>query len=67
MDQTRPKLIEWSKNYRNRPNGLRCFIDVTQNEHNNNKCYTSIFKDYINIDLQHLYVVKFVLTTISLK
>ena len=40
---------------------------MAQNEHNNNKCYTSIFKDYINIDLQDLYAVKFVPTTISLK
>ena len=42
VDRTRPKLTEWTKKYRNRPNVLRCYIDVAQNEHNNKKCYATI-------------------------
>ena len=27
--------------------GPKCYIDVTQKEHSNNKCYTSVFRYYI--------------------
>ena len=30
------------------PSGLKCYVDVTQLERGNNKCYTLVFRYYIN-------------------
>ena len=30
------------------PSGLKCYADVTQLKHGNNKCYTLVFRYYIN-------------------
>lgn len=40
---------------RNRASGLKCYIDVAQQERSNHKCYTFSFKYYIDIDVHFFF------------
>ena len=42
MDRNRPKMDQRRS---------KCYADVTQQERSNNKCYISIFRYYIDVDV----------------